>query len=188
MSISELYHRSIENQRYDMICWRHTEDGGFIDNVSENRLINHDFRKWITNLSVSKSVPQWKLATIKIGSRKWQLLFMYTDVDMQIDPLYKWMLGKTAGQMNTRGNAYLFKRKSIRTACLHVFTHMIGVSSGGVYTMVPRLTFVHTTVEDGPNVQCICGGIYTSTKCRSHIRTSQHISWMNECVELLQDD
>ena len=170
-----------------MICWRHGEDCGFIDNVSENRLINSDFRTWITTLSRNKCAPQWKLSALKVGRRKWHVLWIYSTMDMQIDPLYKWMLGKNAAHMNVFGTAYFFNRQAIRSACLNVFIHLVGVSSGGVYLTTPKLNFVHESVEDNTTVTCLCGGTYPSTKWKSHLRIKAHVNWMNECVELLMD-
>jgi len=182
------YKRVLETCTYNIICWRHTIEGGYIDNVSENRLVNEDYISWINNLSEAKCPPQWRMSTIKIEKIKWYIMFIYANIDMQIDPLYKWVIGPSMNQVNTRGTAYLFRHSSTRNTCLDIFTNMVSASSGGILTSIPKIWITPIIVEDNITIRCKCGGQYKCNKWKRHRETSIHIEWMELCKELCVDE
>jgi hypothetical protein len=182
--ISGKYQRVLETMTYDIMCWRHTEEGGYVDSMSENRLINEDFITWINILTEQKCVPQWKISSVRLGKIKWRIMFIYANVELQVDPLYKWAIGPNPGIVNTRGTAYLFKHAAIQNMCMDVFTHMVGVASGGIFASIPKIWFIPIKVDDSNTVKCKCGGQYTYTKWKRHRESNMHNEWIDLCKEL----
>ena len=154
--------------------------GDHIQTIHINRLINIEFMVWVNESGSLASPIQWKVETLSFKHTKLYVLALYADGCRQ-DRLYEYLTRTQIWPDTLYGVAYCFTKMSCRNACVKVLSHLLDV------TQMKMCMPINTSIEDGDQVYCKCGGSYQSHTVMAHFNTQRHQRWVADMVDLRSD-